>query len=206
MNKYFLIIVASAVADELMSQLRYTHNNTERDVRNRIRDYVEAAGIDPDSGDFSHSVRQINLPNDRCAFYFRNGFADAFDSRVDIDKSQSFFILGEDGKILDGTLSRQERIEKLWQHLKKGFWPYQTGPAIDVTMYGDKEKGVVIEEQYYYPSPEEGDGISYRVCKPEHFEEVYDTLLHIDEALDDPDFDVIHRYFEDTDTKPSINH
>ena len=97
MKKYFLIVIALSVLQEIEFQLRGTLNRDERDVRNRIRDYAEAAGIDYD---FHLSVREVSMPDDRCALYYRNGFADSFDDREDSGECLDFLLLGEDGTVI----------------------------------------------------------------------------------------------------------
>ena len=97
MKKYFLIIVAFSVLDEIKFQLKGSRCHDERDVRNRIADYVEAAGI---LEELDLSVREVPMPDDTCALYYRNGFADCFDKIDAICDPRGFLLLSEDGKII----------------------------------------------------------------------------------------------------------
>ena len=97
MKKYFLLIIPSSVAEEIKFQLKGTRNKDERDIRNRICDYVEKAGI---KELVIYDIREVPMPDDRCALYYRNGYADGFDAIDDFGKPLDFFMLNEEGNII----------------------------------------------------------------------------------------------------------
>ena len=99
------------------------------------------------------------------------------------------------------NLSRQEKIEKLWNSLEKGFCPYQTMPGSDAFIYGDKTKGIILKTINHYPSKKEDNGIRYKICKPENFEKIYDVLLkfYTGQNGNNKDWEVFDECFEHID-------